>query len=435
MKNIRGMSLQLFRLLMIAGICAVSLFVLIHSCSDLLIGKYFSGSDLQLRMIEKRIESFGDYVLNNSISATDTVDLLNWCDKQPMVLMEVYRGNILYFNSSYFYTDPLSEQNIEAPRYNWYSYYEVEFADGPADVLLYSDESYILNSWVTLAAVILSGVLFIAVVLIGIRKPIRYVYQLCDEIQIMGSGDLEHPVTVRGHNELSLLAEELDHMRSALFYHRQKEQEMIRQNNDMITGLSHDLRTPLTKLLLYAEIIQNERYGDKQQLRQYLTRICEKGAQMKEISDHLLQYSLAQGEARTHEMRTVSFRDVFFDRLSEMADYLSVQGFTVECDVDWSEDKISINELYLDRILDNIVSNIDKYAEKACPVKISSIQNDHSIGISVKNNQPSQCRPAESSGVGIESIRAMMQQMKGSCILDRTETVFEITVTFPTQQL
>lgn len=428
--NIRGMSMQLFRLLMLAGICAISLLALIHVCSDLLIDKYFTGSELQLQMTEKRIENFEKYISENALSATDAEELIRWCNKQPMVLMEIYRNNLLYFNSNYSYADPLIDQNIEMIRYDWYSYYVLQFTDGPADVLIYSDESYILSTWITIGAITLSGLLFLAIVLIGIRKTIRYIYLLCDEIQIMGSGDLEHPVTVMGSNELGLLAQELDHMRSALFFHRKREQDMIRQNNDMITGLSHDLRTPLTKLMLYTEIINSNRDIDEQQMGQYLTRINEKSIQIKGIAEHLLKYSISQQETKTDEIQPVSFRAAFFDRLSEMTDYLSQQGFTVECDVDWSEAPININELYLDRILDNIVSNIEKYAEKTYPVEIRTVQTNHFVGIAVKNMQsPTNERP-DSNGVGIDNMCTMMQEMNGSCKVDQSKTVFEISLLF-----
>lgn len=431
MKNIRSMSMQLLRLLMLAGICAISFLAVVLVCSDLIINRHFSSSGLQLQMTEKRVESFGDYISKNNVSATDTDKLIKWCDKQPMLLMEIYRDNILYFNSSYSYDDPLIDQNIEIPRYSWYSYYELQFADGPAEVLVYSDESYILNTWITIGAIILSGVLFITVILIGIRKTIRYIYLLCDEIQIMGNGDLEHPVTVRGLNELGLLAKELDQMRSALYYHRLREQAMIKQSNDMITGLSHDLRTPLTKLMLYSEIIQNDRCTDKKQLDKYLARIHEKGLQMKEISDHLLKYSLSQGMPEALIMQSTLFQSAFFDRLSELIDYLTEHGFAVECDIHWIETQIRYNDLYLNRILDNIASNINKYAEKKYPVIMSSVYTDHFIGISVRNFRSSGCDHTESNGIGIESSRTMMRQMNGRCTVKQTETAFEITLLFP----
>jgi signal transduction histidine kinase len=431
MKSNRGMTLQLFRLLILAGICAFLFFILLHVCTGYLISKYYPGSELQLQMIENRIKNFENYISDHAIPATDTAALLNWCGRQPMVLMEIYRDNILYFNSKYVYSDPLIDHNIKTTRYDWYSYYEVLFADGPAEVLVYSDESYILNSWLTIAALILSGIVFTVIVLAGIRKTIQYIYLLCDEIQIMGSGDLEHPVTVKGNNELGLLAKELDHMRSALFYHRQNELDMIRQNQDMITSLSHDLRTPLAKLLLYTEIIQNNKYKDKLQLRRYLVRICEKGSQIKEISDHLLKYSLSQSQPQEIETLISSYRTAFYDRLSEMTDYLKAHGFPVECDIDWRETQIRYNDLFLNRILDNIVSNIDKYAEKSYPVIMRSVDTGYYIGVSVKNIQSSCCDCAESNGVGIESIRAMMRQMSGSCTIKQTETAFEITLLFP----
>lgn len=426
----RSMSMQLLRLLMLAGICSVLLFVSIYFISEQLISRYFPGSELQIQMTEKRIGSFRDYIAGNAVLLTDTEALMNWCGRQPLVLMEIYRDDLLYFNSKYNYTDPLIDQNIKAIRYDWYSYYELQFADGSAEVLIYSDESYILNTWIITGAIVLSGVFFILIVLAGIRRTVRYIYLLCDEIQIMGSGNLEHPITVRGRNELGLLAQELDHMRSALFFHQQKEQKMIRQNNELMTGLSHDLRTPLTKLMLYTEIIRNSRYEGEEELKQYLARIHEKSVQMKEISEHILQYSLSKKDLKMPEIQPVSFRIALFDRLSEMTDYLSQCGFTVECGIDWKETPIGINELYLDRVLDNIVSNIEKYAEKSHPVEILSVWENHCAGIAVKNKKSSVSVRSDSNGVGIESICTLMRKMKGTCIVDQTETVFEILVLF-----
>ncbi len=430
MKNKRSMSIQLLKLLVFAGICSASLLVIVLLSSDYLIQEYFSGSELQSQMVEKRIENFGEYILINDISATDKEELMSWCNKQPMVLMEIYRDNILYFNSNYNLMDPLTEQNIEIPRYSWYSYYEMQFADGPADVLVYSDESYILNTWVTICTIVISGILFITIVLMGIRKTIHYIYLLCDEIQIMGSGDLKHPVTIRDRNELSQLAEELDQMRSALYYHQQKERDMIKRNNDMIAGLSHDLRTPMTKLMIYTEIIQSNRCSDKKQLDKYLARIHDKAVQMKDISEHLMKYSLSKETAGQPIMQTESFCFVFFDRLSELIDYLSEQGFDVKCNIDWAEMQISYNDLFLDRILDNIVSNIEKYADRSYPVEISSACDDCYTGISVKNKKKLYHYTKESSGVGIKNIREMMRYMNGKIKVDHTKTVFEISLLF-----
>ena len=112
MKSIRSMSMQLLRLLMLAGVCAISFLSTILACSNLLVNKYFPGSDLQLQMTEKRIENFESYISKNNVSATDSDELMQWCDKQPMILMEIYRDGILYFNSSYSYEDPLIDENI-----------------------------------------------------------------------------------------------------------------------------------------------------------------------------------------------------------------------------------------------------------------------------------------------------------------------------------
>lgn len=430
MKKFRSLGLQLLRLVMVAASVAIAVFLLLQLSSNYLVTKHFSGSELQNVMSQKRLASFSRFVEQNHVAATDTGRLLQWCEKQPMVLMEVYRDHILFFNSNYTYDTELSQQNIEANYYNWYSYYKVPFADGTADVLVYSDESYVLQTWLTVFFIILSVLLFVVIVMVGMRKTVRYIYLLCDEIQNMGQGDLEHAVTVQGDNELGMLAEELEQMRAALFYHRQKEQEMIRQNKEMITGLSHDLRTPLTKILLYTEIIQNGRCSNPAQEWQYLDRIREKGMQMKQISEHLLKYSLAQKENVAPQVREESFKAAFYERFSECVEYLTTQGFQVETRMEWKDDAVSVVDLYLDRIIDNIVSNICKYANPTHPVELALIEQPGFVGFTVKNERLLHADQVESNGVGLGAVRTMMQQMGGICSVEEAELQYTLTLLF-----
>ncbi len=432
MRGIRGMSLQLLKLLLIAGICAALFFITVSMGSRYLINRCFTGSKLQLKMTEQRIESFRNYVSKNAVAATDSAGIHKWCDRQPMILMEVYRDDVLYFNLDYNPDESLSEQNISVIKHDWYSYYVVMFFDGPAEVFVYSDEDYILWSWVCIASLFVSAVIFTLIVLAGIRRTVRYIYLLCDEIQIIAGGDLNHPVTVKGNNELGMLAKELNHMRYAIIYHNQKEYEIIHQNNEMISCLSHDIRTPLTKLMLYADIIQNEKYEDREQLVRYIGQIREKCIQMKNISEHLLHYSLSKADSSDDINPDVEpFRSVFYDRIFELREYLSAKGCNVVCDVEWAEYMICIDELFIDRILDNIVSNIEKYAEKSCPVRIRSVYTGLYAGISFANVMSLSCSTQESSGIGLKSIHSMMLQMNGLSSVNKNEKEFEISLMFP----
>lgn len=429
MKPMRGLTLQLLRVLMQAGICAIVLLVCVIQCSNFLISRYFTGSDFQREMTERRVEKLAEYVVRNRIASTDFSALQKWCDRQPLVLLEVYRGNYLVFNSNYYEEPTLSDQYIEVVHYDWYSYYEVPFADGTAELLIYSDEAYVLQTIAKLLGLALAGVLFIIIVLHGIKKAICYIYLLTDEIGIMGNGDLSHPISIEGRNELTLLAQGLDQTRRSLATHRQNEEKIIRQNQEMITELSHDLRTPLTKIMLCVEIIQSRKYHNEQELNDYLSRTYNSALQLKAISEHILEYSLSQSRSKELQIRTLRFQDAFFEIVSEMTDYFISLGFEVECDLEWGAAQVEVIDLNVRRVFDNIVSNIEKYADRAAPVLISSVQKDEYAGFVIRNKKKD-ANTLEGHHVGLSALQSSLNQMGGTCETINADGFFSLKILF-----
>ena len=106
------------------------------------------------------------------------------------------------------------------------------------------------------------------------------------------------------------------------------------------------------------------------------------------------------------------------------------RGFKVECSIDWTERKIYYYDQFTDRILDNMVSNLEKYADKTYPVEICSFNNGCYYGISVKNIRSHCYDKTKSNGVGIENIRNMMKDMKGKCTVRQTKNEFIISLLF-----
>lgn len=429
MKPLRGMTLQLLQTIMRAGICSVLIFVIIVQGVGVLIGNYFSASELQHQMISHRVEKFMKYVADYDLSATDYTAIQKWCDKQPLVLMEIYRNNYLLFNSNYYDESALSDKNIEVTYYDWYSYYEIPFADGNAEMLIYSDESYVLQSITTLFALSLAGFIFILIVLCDVKKTIRYIYLLTDEIGIMGNGDLEHPISIKGNNELTTLAMGLEKTRQSLVAHRRNEEIMLVQNRNMITGLSHDLRTPLTKIMLCVEVIQGKKYRSEQELNDYLIQTYNNSLQLKAISEHILQYSLSQKGIQELQIRIIGFRETFFDILSETVDYFAGVGLETQCDIEWPTCKIEIIDLNIRRIMDNIVSNIEKYADRAYPVSIVYVEDEDYAGFEFKNKKMT-VNSLEGHHVGLENLQSLLSQMGGNYRQMSDDNYFRMTIHF-----
>ena len=425
--------------LLLAAVAVSGLFfVVINYAGEQMITKIFSDSSHIEKLSEAYIQDLQDYIDETKAASNDSEKLTEWVRKRKIVSIQVYKDEILTYDSNYP-DAAVEDAEAEGAYYDWEYYYTAEFADGTADVFLYGFFSYPLYSYAMTAEILLAVILLVAIVILGIRKPVRYIGRLKAECEILGSGDLDYQVTVQGKDELSLLARGLDNMRMALRESNEKEAELTAANRRMITEMSHDLRTPLTSLLIYTEILGKKAAKDPRQAMEYVSKIEKKARQIKRLSDNIFEYALITEETKAELGEPQTLRELFYDPLSEMTAYLGERGYTVELRPDTGSGserrQIRVNEEYINRIMDNIVSNIEKYADKSMPVRIENIYTEEYGGLAFRNgiscSTEDRRKTEGSTNIGLHNVEKMMKKMNGYFRVKQTENIFEITLIFP----
>ena len=425
--------------LLLAAVAVSGLFfVVINYAGEQMITKIFSDSSHIEKLSEAYIQDLQDYIDETKAASNDSEKLTEWVRKRKIVSIQVYKDEILTYDSNYP-DAAVEDAEAEGAYYEWEYYYTAEFADGTADVFLYGFFSYPLYSYAMTAEILLAVILLVAIVILGIRKPVRYIGRLKAECEILGSGDLDYQVTVQGKDELSLLARGLDNMRMALRESNEKEAELTAANRRMITEMSHDLRTPLTSLLIYTEILGKKAAKDPRQAMEYVRKIEKKARQIKRLSDNIFEYALITEETKAELGEPQTLRELFYDPLSEMTAYLGERGYTVELRPDTGSGserrQIRVNEEYINRIMDNIVSNIEKYADKSMPVRIETIYTEEYGGLAFRNgiscSTEDRRKTEGSTNIGLHNVEKMMKKMNGYFRVKQTENIFEITLIFP----
>ena len=210
-----------------------------------------------------------------------------------------------------------------------------------------------------------------------------------------------------------------------------QEAEIVRENQKIVTQMSHDIRTPLTSIMLYTELLKKGTYKNEEQFREYIEKIERKTRRMKQLADNLFEYSLVSSDQEIELEEAENEKMLFYDLFSETTSYLEQQGYQVDFLVNWNEARLKINTDYISRILDNVTSNIQKYADKSCPVTIGSVKNGNMEGFYFENRTAVLTDETESTGVGIQSIKNMMAKMGGRCITGMENGVFRLTLYFP----
>ena len=275
-------------------------------------------------------------------------------------------------------------------------------------------------------------VLFPVFFLFGSRKIIRYIVQLSEEIQAMEGGDLDHPITIRGSDEITTLASCLDSMRVTLRQQQEEEAQASAKVKNLITEMSHDLRTPLTTLLLYTEILRCRKYETPEQADNYLNKIDAKARQIKQLSDNLFEYALVTRDTVAVLEPPAHFSAVFEEPLTEMVETLQQRGFACALELGDEDVLLSVSGQYVRRILDNITSNLLKYADPDRDVVVRFVQEGSKAGLCFENCVLPVPASSESTKVGLPSIETMMEKMQGVCRIERPEGVFRMTLLFKT---
>lgn len=328
---------------------------------------------------------------------------------------------LFFFNLGYRVTDGEGEFSMDFP---------LEFANGTAQVMLYNYERTLFVYPFLLVCLLLSVALFLGLILFFLNRKMRQVLVLKDEILTMSSGDLSRRIPDFGGNEIGILASELDHLRQSLSDNIRKEQESRKANQDLITALSHDLRTPLTILNGYLEVLKLKRCPQAQE--EYLDRCLKKTDDIRELTDRMFEYALVAEENETPKIMWLS-TDFIVQCLTENCDFIRLAGFHLSLELPDATGVLLSDQTMLKRIFNNLFSNIIKYGDKKHLVTVSAKIHDTEFIVSVTNLIKEEESHIDSSNIGLRNVDRMIQMLDGQMDIRQKREVFEVELVFPLQ--
>lgn len=424
--------IQLLRLLSVSAIISVIVFLSLNYAGEKALDRYYYNFDYEDKMNEKYVGKFQQYISEHDITSRDADKINHWMRKQKILSISIYKDGIQVFDSAYP-NQELWEEEVAIADYEWEVYYSVTSADGEAILSIMGVYAYQLYNYAQIAELLISFALYLLLVLGGIRRKIEYIMLLKDEIEILEGGSLDYKITVKGKDELSALAEGLENMRLSIHGLIESEAQMAHHNQQIVTEMSHDLRTPITSMMLYTEILKKGNYKNEDQLTEYIEKIDKKARRMKQLIDHLFEYSLVAKEENIRLEEPETFEELFYDLFSEICSYLEQKGFHVIFQVKWMKGKAQVSTNYVMRVMDNITSNIVKYAELTSPVIISSVYEGSMAGFLFENKVLPEKDKTDSSGIGMQSVQSMMEKMNGACIIEQEGQKFRVKILLPFQ--
>lgn len=267
---------------------------------------------------------------------------------------------------------------------------------------------YMLGMVCTLGAM----VVFFAFFLLFLGKKISYILSINKGVQLLKE-DLAFRVECEGNDELTELVGTINSFAGELERYKENEERLKKEKEALIRSLSHDIRTPLTAIISYADFIKTKQYKSDEKLEIYTEVIQNKAYQIQEITDLLLNIDEKQNDA-IEEMLLEG--KIFFGQLiSELEGALEDKDFQVDLDEAGLDDfKIRLNVQDMTRIFDNLYSNIIKYADPERKVGISIFLKEEYLTIIQTNEvKDKKTKGIQSYGIGLKSIKQIIKKYKG----------------------
>ena len=199
----------------------------------------------------------------------------------------------------------------------------------------------------------------------GISVPLN---KLRNATHKIAEGNLNFTMEVTGEDEISDLCRDFEEMRKRLLESTEQKLEYDQESKELISNISHDLKTPLTAIKDYVEGIMDGVADTPEKMDRYIRTIYNKTNDMDRLINELTFYSKIDANRIPYTFNKINVKNYFEDCVEEMGIELESKGFafSYKNEVDDSVEVIADAE-QIKRVINNIVSNSVKYMDKSDP--------------------------------------------------------------------
>ena len=303
-----------------------------------------------------------------------------------------------------------------------------------------------LAAYGTVIPLLVVIVLCAAVVLYG-----AYAYAtLLQGAKRMGQGDLNAKIDNRFLvGTYKKCADHLNALADVAILAAKNQMKSDRMKTELITNVSHDIKTPLTSIINYVDLLRSAQ--DAAAAQQYLEVLGRQSQRLKKLIDDLMEMSKAASGSMNVDIIRLDPAEAVTQALGEFSDKLDSRELTVILQKPEQPLVMAADGRLTWRVLSNLLSNIVKYALPGTRVYVDVIQLENRVLISLKNisREPlnvsaeelterfvrgDTSRNTEGSGLGLNIAKSLMELQKGQLQLLVDGDLFKVTLIFPTAQ-
>ena len=280
-----------------------------------------------------------------------------------------------------------------------------------------------------------------------VLKKLSYLSYIMDGTQRIKNGDIHHKLQLIGEDNFTTLADNINNIRDGLDKAIDSQLRSERMKSELITNVSHDLKTPLTSIINYIELIKKEENITPEYLKDYVNVLDSKSKRLKVLIEDLFEASKASSGNIELNMEKIDIIQLLRQSIGELEEKLSEANLDLKINV--PEDKVYVRadgrRLY--RVLENLLSNISKYSLSNTRVYIDITEVEGRVKLIMKNissyelnfdpeeimerfKRADDSRNTEGSGLGLAIARDLIKLQGGEFAIDIDGDLFKSIIEF-----
>ena len=222
----------------------------------------------------------------------------------------------------------------------------------------------------SVVAVALTVICFIVSFSVRINRRVRYVEYLSQEIQKIREEGFGRTMELQGDDEITRLCAVINEMSVQLREKEEREKRQQRSKDELITNVSHDLRSPLTSIIGYVELLKETGPEDRQRFAEYIEVVERRLTGLNGLINELFEYTKLNSADQLPDMEKRDVLELLRHILYEYKILMEAEGLSWQLE---AESHIAhINTRQMVRVFQNLLDNARRYAHRSAPVTVTA---------------------------------------------------------------
>ncbi len=242
----------------------------------------------------------------------------------------------------------------------------------------------------SVVAAALPVICFIVSFSVRINRRVRYVEYLSQEIQKIREEGFGRTMELQGDDEITRLCAVINEMSVQLREKEEREKRQQQSKDELITNVSHDLRSPLTSIIGYVELLKETGPEDRQRFAEYIEVVERRLTGLNGLINELFEYTKLNSADRLPDMEKRDVLELLRHILYEYKILMEAEGLTLSWQLGAESHAAHINTQQMVRVFQNLLENARRYADHSAPVTVTAQDADR-LHICITNRLTDAC--------------------------------------------